>query len=381
MNTNSYLCKFLSEHPTDWEEILTKEYDLRIRREGDFAIFNYAITGNFSNPIVQEARGIILDTVRLEVVCWPFRKFGNHTESYADKIDWSSARVQEKIDGSIVKLWYDASSSRWRFSTNKTVFAENAPVEGSPGLSYGTLIRRAENFKDIPFDRLEKDFTYIFELVSPETRVVIAYERSYLYHLGTRNNLTGEELETEIGIEKPKQYPLHSLEECIAAAKALNGNGDGEISDEGFVVVDGRWNRVKVKSLEYVALHHAFTLKTIGKRECVTLLLQDEKKILSLVAKNIALEVEVKFYAYRLAELCEQAEQIGRLAVNLYEEYGNERGAVAKVIAKHPLAVIGFKCLDQGKTGREVLLSFPIQKICSWLPDFEPKDILQDLSE
>ena len=107
MNTNSYLCRFLAAHPGDWEERLKRDYDLRIKRDGEYAVFNYEINADFYDPIVQEARGIILDTERYEVVCWPFRKFGNYSEGYADRIDWSSARVLEKIDGSIIKLWYD----------------------------------------------------------------------------------------------------------------------------------------------------------------------------------------------------------------------------------------------------------------------------------
>ena len=78
------------------EEILKKEYGLRIKVEGDYAVFNYNITCDFKNPIVQEARGIILDIKSFEVVCWPFRKFGNYNESYADEIDWTTARVQER---------------------------------------------------------------------------------------------------------------------------------------------------------------------------------------------------------------------------------------------------------------------------------------------
>ena len=67
---------------------------------------------------IRELGGIIIDCERCEVVCWPFRKFGNHNEGYADTIDWSTARVQEKVDGSIVKLWYDEANGKWQFSTN-----------------------------------------------------------------------------------------------------------------------------------------------------------------------------------------------------------------------------------------------------------------------
>ena len=38
------------------------------------------MVSNFSQD-----NGIVIDTKNIEVVCWPFRKFGNYTEDYADK--------------------------------------------------------------------------------------------------------------------------------------------------------------------------------------------------------------------------------------------------------------------------------------------------------
>ena len=128
---------------------------IRMKREGALCIFNYEITADFTLPQVQEARGIILNTEKREVVCWPFRKFGNHNESYADEIDWSTARVQEKVDGSIVKLWYDEANEKWQFSTNGCIRAERASVNGRLDLTYGELIEKAENYGQIPFDRLD----------------------------------------------------------------------------------------------------------------------------------------------------------------------------------------------------------------------------------
>ena len=89
MNANSVICKYIFDHPNDWYESLHKDYGIRIKKEDSLAIFSYNVECDFKNPIVQEARGIIIDYEKIEVVCWPFRKFGNYTESYADKIDWN----------------------------------------------------------------------------------------------------------------------------------------------------------------------------------------------------------------------------------------------------------------------------------------------------
>ena len=90
----------------------------------------------------------------------------------------------------------------------------------------------------------------MFELVSPFNRVVVPYSKTEIYHIGTRNNVTLEELDVNIGIKKPVKYGIHYLEQCLEAARCLPFN------EEGYVVVDGNWNRVKIKSPAYVAAHH-----------------------------------------------------------------------------------------------------------------------------
>ena len=151
MNDHSLLCRYLFSHH-DWETSLWNDHHIKVHRDGAYAIFNYSYDSRFSDPLVQESRGIILDTEKMEVVCWPFRKFGNFNEEYADPIDWDSACIQEKIDGSIIKLWYSERQNRWVFATNGTIDAANAPIERSPlGHTFLDAIRSAENYSDIPF--------------------------------------------------------------------------------------------------------------------------------------------------------------------------------------------------------------------------------------
>lgn len=374
MNQKSHLCRFLAAHPEQWESLL-KGYGIRVKQEGPYAIFNYTIGCDFADPLVQEARGIILDTERLEVVCWPFRKFGNYNESYADAIDWSQARVLEKVDGSIIKLWYDPRKPGWQFSTNASLRAENAPVGEYARKSFHDLICTAENYADVPFDALDKEITYIFELVSPGSQVVVPYEATCLYHTGSRHNLSGEEMELDIGIRKPKAYPIHSLQECVETAVMLNRNASDAILAEGFVVVDGSWNRVKVKSPDYIARHHLTQMKSIPKRECVELLLCASPKREVICTANPDLIPVFKFYDYHLARLRFLADKLGSLTRQLYEEYSCDRGAVARVLKDHPLKWVGFHCLKSEQPGSAVLADAPLERICKLIPDYEPDDL------
>lgn len=127
------LQKFIKDHE-DWEELLTKApYFIKISRDGDYIIFKYDQLANsevehyFKNPIVRECRGLILDT-DYKAVCVPFFKFMNAEEPDSDlnAIDWASASVQQKIDGSLIKLFFDRG--KWHIATNGTIDAFKADL-------------------------------------------------------------------------------------------------------------------------------------------------------------------------------------------------------------------------------------------------------------
>lgn len=375
MNQHSQICCFLDRNPGNWQTILTEEYGIKVKREDSYAIFNYGFDSDFANPLVQEARGIIIDTESLEVACWPFRKFGNYTESYADPIDWCTARVQEKVDGSIIKLWFDRRMERWQFSTNGVIRAEKASLESAGAANYLALIRRAENYADIPFETLNRECTYIFELVGPDNRVVVPYATTMLYHTGTRSNVTGEETDVDIGIQKPRAYPIQSLNECIAAALALNRDEGAGIAAEGYVVVDSHWNRIKVKSPDYIVRHHLTQMKAISKQECIQLLLSECRDVDVICQANPGLIPVFKYYDYQLARLFSLADKMVVLSRRLYEEYSFDRGAVARILTRHPLGWVGLRGLDGAEPGNQMLRKMPLGRLCKLIPDYEEEDL------
>lgn len=377
MNKNSKLCCFISEHE-DWRDILKDEYKIVIKEEYPLAIFNYGIDCDFADPIVQEARGIIIDLETLNVVCWPFRKFGNYNESYADKIDWNTARVQDKIDGSIIKMWWNRTTGRWQFSTNGTINAETTLANQMTQETFLDVIKKADNYNEIVLRLadLSKDHTFIFELVSPETQVVVKYPVSHLYHIGTRNNISGMEINSDIGIEKPKEYFLKSLDDCLSAAYDLNKSDDGLIHDvkkEGFVVVDDNWNRIKIKSPDYLMLHRMSSNSNFSKERIVGMIRDGVVSIPSICDDFPNYAHYFKFYDFKISELEYQAKVFCDLTDRIYEEYSHERKAVANIIKKHRLAGLGFKHLDSGKSGCELLEEMPLSQYCKYIPDYKPE--------
>lgn len=342
----------IKNNPGNWEKEINKRL-IRTIHNGNRVCFKYGIEADFSDPIVCEARGIIIDVADMAVVCRPFDKFFNVQEQYAAEIDWKTARVLEKIDGSLIKLyWYNGE---WVFATSSTCDASEAPVAGYKGVTYRDVIARADNFGRIPFEDLDKEITYLFELVSPMTQVVIKYERTTLYFLSARDNATGEERDSVLGeFKRPRSFPLKTIDECISAAMELNKDQEADLKDEGFVVVDGEYRRIKVKSPAYIALHRSVTNKVFTARRMAELFLQDAD--FAKLAKDIPREAHIiKYYDWQFEEVRHRIEEMTGYARALFEEYDHDRRAVASMTKSSPYAWAGFAALDGDETAESLL--------------------------
>lgn len=242
----------------NWEEVLQQSpYFINIKKEDDYVLLKYnQLFSDFSNEIVRECRGAIFRKQggRWICVCRAFNKFCNYGESYAPKINWENAAVVEKIDGSLIKCFYD--NDEWHIATNGQINAFEISINDE-GLTFGDLVLKAlggqEQFSKLTY-LLDRNFTYMFELVSPITQVVIHYPNTELYYLGARDMITMREdrlkdnsIMVKFGIKQPKYYEtIHDIDECIRSANEMSKD------NEGFVVVDDCYNRIKVKSPEYL---------------------------------------------------------------------------------------------------------------------------------
>ena len=358
--------KYPENSSWSWRDELKEKYpDIFITEEesSPYVLFRYSIGCDFNDPLVQEARGIILDKNTGEVACWPFRKFGKFYEPYADKIDWESATVLEKLDGSIIKLWFDKYKEKFVFSTNGVIYAENAYVTSDKDTTFMELIERAANYDDLlaiinAENVLDKNKTYIFELVGADNKVVINYDKPLLYHIGTRNNITGEESDDDIGIIKPTKYNVSTLDECIELANSMSEDENGVTTNcavEGFVVVDKNWNRIKVKSSIYQILHNIVAGSEVSRYNLIKMLYDNTIDVYSVSRNFPELAVFIKYYDYQVSEYIHEANRIINVTRKLYEDSNHDRKTVANLIKDHPYSGIAFNAIDNIDTLDEIL--------------------------
>lgn len=277
------IINFIKSH-SNWEELLTSSpYNLSIKRDGKLILFKYnQINSDFNEEICCEARGLILEEGTWKVVRMAFKKFFNIGESYAAKIDWNTAVATEKIDGSIISVFY--YDGKWRIATNSTIDAFKAELAGvGPYKNFGELFESVLPLSTFVGNRYE-NICWTFELVSPYNKVVIDYPETKVYLLSMRYMTTLRELTNSalhayskmLRVEIPKAYILNNETDYRQLV------ADMPEGHEGIVVRDQYNERVKIKTLLYFEMHKAKNNGVLTLERIVDLILKnDDEEFLS----------------------------------------------------------------------------------------------------
>ncbi len=256
LKIQEYLLEHGLEKTIEDFSLKIKEYEQKILLKYDQLVSPTLM----SFPEIQDCRGIILEKGTWKVMSLAFRKFFNAEESNAAKIDWNTASVLEKLDGTMIQVYYDWHYMTWYAGTTGTANGEGE-VNNKNGTTFNQLFWDTLNNK-YSFNEclLNKDYVYVFELTTPYNIVVKPHGESSATLLTVRNRetlleLSGKDLEMcaiSIGVPLVKSFNLNA-KNIGHLLKTFEGM---PWSEEGYVVRDGNDNRVKVKNPAYVAVHH-----------------------------------------------------------------------------------------------------------------------------
>lgn len=240
-------------------EKLTQEYNIKVNRHSKIeklVCLKYSqLESPMGETVVQQCRGIILDeSNNWEIVSYPYDKFFNYGECHAPKLDWETAKVYEKLDGSLMTLFH--YQGEWRVQSSG--MADAAGEVNGFKYSFGQLFWRVWQELDYQLPA-ETDCCFMFELMTPYNRVVVRHDRNKLVLHGVRDKSSLKELDPQISAKKyswqlVQTYPLKTLKEIIAVTNELN-----PMDSEGYIICDRNFRRIKVKSPQYVAISHLRT--------------------------------------------------------------------------------------------------------------------------
>lgn len=365
------IVEFIKGHE-NWKELLSKEpYNLKISEDDGYVLFKYnQINSDFSQEICKEARGLILDTQdNFRVVRYAFKKFFNIDESYAAHIDWGTAVATEKIDGSIMSVWF--ARGKWHLSTNGTIDAFKAELNGvGPYKNFGELFESVLPLST--FTNYNKHRCWTFELVSPYNKVVIDYPETKVYLLSVRDMDSLEELGLDAvemladanGLTIPERYNLNNEADY---RKVVEQMPEGH---EGIVVRDVNGERVKIKTLLYFKLHKMAHNGNMTLEYLVSIVRANEQEeFLSYFPQytNEVLQLKEKHDKVFFA-LCEIKENVKRWLARVNGVVDRQvRKDFSEWVKKQPYPFfLYFNELDN-KNNLEILKTFSDEKYCSLL--------------
>lgn len=312
--------EFVNQHLND---ILVKETD-------NFITFKYRHLGvNFNDKLMRLARGITFEKNSGELVLLGLPKFFNYNQLVEDErysqeeveqlcqaLDFHADKVKltEKLDGSMIIASYCTTLGEVQ--------------TGTTGSTESVQAKRAKqllNSKTIDYLRENPNISLIFELIGPDNRIVIEYNKEELVLLNAMNKKTLdfveenllEELKLNLGYRVPevREYTIEELQRFV----------ETDTQYEGFVTKNKYGNLVKIKTKDYLEKHSFFSMVNIENKFDEVILKNYIKNnlddILSLMDINQKL---------RTQELISKFNRIKQEAFKLQQKYDLEDRQIRK---------------------------------------------------
>ena len=286
---------------TFWEseDLLLLKYNKCIYNTG---WFNFAL----------KSRGVVLDKNTLEIVGYPFDKFFNINErpEYREEEvlnhlkNATMVSLTDKKDGTLISVFN---------YNNKTYLTTNGSLENEYiDWAWELFNEKYKNF----INNVPNNYTFIFEMIIPESKVVIDYgDMRKLFLIGIRNMKDYRFLSYEEMISFAKNNNLDITEEDdFSDVKTLikKANSLREANKEGWVLKITEPSEdyfVKIKLAEYFELHRmvsrisfkrVYNLYTTGNLESyMAIATEDIKNDITALIEEIDI-IREKYFNYEM---------------------------------------------------------------------------------
>lgn len=222
-----------------------KPYNLKIKEDAAttnlFVIYN-TDKSDFNLKIVNECNGLILDKNTLKIVCYTFDKCSNSLE-IPNIFDFNNLYIENAIEGTLVRLYY--TNDNWLLSTKKCV--DSSKASWISDKSFHQMFNECLNISTniIGQDKLNKNYCYSFIIVHPDNNIVVKYQFPVLYHISTRDMVSFEEIDLDIGIQKMMRTKVEPEQIQYVIEGVMNTR---EIFYEGIIFIDAQFKRWKLRT-------------------------------------------------------------------------------------------------------------------------------------
>ena len=241
-----------------------------------------------TNELLGKCRGLVTDTDG-NIIARPFEKFFNMSELIPDEIPCESFQVFEKMDGSLLIMFYYEGevivASRGSFTSEQAV--KGREILGKYRM---TLFNDKDTYEAMG-NKNPCDYTLLGETLYKENRIVVSYgDKEDVVLLAMINKKDGSKLPYEnllkvgdvLGMPVVKRYD--GINDYNTIKETIKDN------EEGRVIVFESGKMMKIKSEEYLRLHYILT--NISTRD-IWQMAKDGKSI-----EEILVDVPDEFYKW-----------------------------------------------------------------------------------
>ena len=220
--------------------------------EYDIWILNYSKETAFERAwdiYTLSCRGLVVDAEG-NVLARPYMKFFNYEEVVETVNINRPFEAYEKMDGSLIILFYYAKTQEWLVASRGSFISDQA-----------VMARKIVEDK-IDTILLSSAHTYIFELIAPTNRIVVNYgDVEDLVLLGMIERDGGNEVSYDEMVYEHSNHlnivkRYYTYDDIFSVEDIRNFQEDNR---EGFVIRFEDGNRIKVKFDEYCRLHRIVT--------------------------------------------------------------------------------------------------------------------------
>ena len=234
-----------------------------------YRIFNYRLCSytSFLQPSAMECRGHMFevehegrDAKAIRLASLPMEKFFNLNENpFTMDLDLTQIEeIADKADGSLITTYMHRPDFH---SVHHLAVKSKGSLESDQALDAANYLMKNENwdFRDELVAAERGGFTVIMEYVAPHNRIVLGYETEELRVLGIRSRIDGSYTHfDEIDGDAFPEIKSHwtKIIETGDPVQFIADLPESKDDIEGVVVRLTSGQRVKVKTLKYLALHH-----------------------------------------------------------------------------------------------------------------------------
>lgn len=259
------------------------------------------------------------------------------------------------VHNSMAQLYHDPFQKSWHVATRSCPEAD-IPIDGT-SYTFRSLFEEGlrTSCNKISFEdftaNLNKKYTYVFEITSYYNRIVCLYKKTEITILAARNLENLKEIRLDlikINVPKVECFNLKSIEDTLQWVSYQKPT-----EHEGVVIVDGKFNRIKVKNPSYVLAHRAKDNFLRSDRSCLeAILLGQEDDLIPLLPQPMIDKIHI--YKSKLNSFIKKYDDIYQETIKSLPADATQKDFALKISSQkiwHPplFNIYSGKCKDMNQ--------------------------------